>query len=105
MSDWQVGDLAVCVDTSPHWYTNIDCPPGLVEGKTYRVLRVCGCQRPGRKIPALVVTVDGIPCATERFRKIRPDELESCEDEFIQLLNRSKQRADAERYLKAVANG
>jgi hypothetical protein len=37
-----------------------------------------------------------------RFRKIRPDEREACEPEFVTLLNRSKQRHDAERYRRAV---
>ena len=93
MSDWQVGDLAVCVDDR-------DCRK-LANGRVYGVVEV---------IPPGSVSSDGVPNSTGitglrlagvqnrphcawseyRFRKVRPDKHEACEDEFVTLLKRGK---------------
>ena len=99
MSDWQVGDLAVCVDDGPCSCER--CPPntptGLVLGRAYRVLAVLpynqGCAldvglRP-RGIPHHSFGI-GVAFLSKRFRKVRPDAHEKCEDEFITLLKRRK---------------
>jgi hypothetical protein len=94
VSDWQVGDLAVCVDDAP-------CPCGhrmpTVLGRTYNVSEIHAnpdgalclsfkgvCDRMPRHYPG----ING-----NRFRKIRPDEHEDCEPEFVELLKRSRVKA------------
>jgi hypothetical protein len=87
--DWKVGDLAVCVDVSPfRCQRTLHIGPKLAEGATVQVLgvgvRPCGCRVllwPGTELGGVA----------HRFRKIHPDEHEACEDEFVTLLNRSKQ--------------
>jgi hypothetical protein len=91
MSDWQVGDPVVCVDGRNSTVT---------EGAIYTV---AACfHHPARndlggfsEYTLLLREIAPPPfrygfCET-RFRKIRPDEHEACEDEFVELLNRSKQ--------------
>jgi len=93
MSDWQVGDLAVCVSVSHPMFSDIS--RRLTVGTVYTVAMV------GR--PLLVLNgerglgfAEVSPTRRNRgypetmFRKIRPDEHESCEPEFITLLKRSK---------------
>lgn len=105
MSDWQVGDLALCVDDGPCG-CGYCCgsPSGLVEGKAYTVLAVCPVDPvddPLRTWLSLVVDSPPLPTwehpeegfSARRFRKIRPDEHEACENEFVILLKLSKQRA------------
>jgi hypothetical protein len=95
MSDWQVGDLAVRVDCEcggGHSRSST----GLKLGAVYRVVGV----RPGpflrcRAPCALILAEDHTPTAylgicSVTFRKIRPDEHEACEPEFVTLLRRSK---------------
>lgn len=97
MSDWQVGDLAVCVDASA-----MNCECGSIHlggnaalGQSVRVTsiqmtRFCSL-RPS-------IMWDGCPdggAQARRFRKIRPDEQEACETEFVTLLKRSKRRVVA----------
>lgn len=95
-SDWQVGDLAVCVDASPR-------PDGiavdLVEGRTYHVTAVCP---PGRSkfgfhtgLQLRGATPVGRAFAECRFRKVRPDEHKACEEEFQTLLRRSRNLVSA----------
>lgn len=93
--DWKVGDLAVCIKS------------GLktVEGRTYTVCQViqpgdivdrarnnhgrCGLRFVGVEHP--------YRCASDErnFRKIRPDEHEDCEPEFVTLLNHIKRKVEA----------
>lgn len=77
--DWKVGDLALCVDDSPQG------PKGVQLGQVYRVDYLF----PDGKI-AVVGEVCRIGYFPWRFRKIRPDEHEDCEPEFVTLLNNCK---------------
>lgn len=95
--DWQVGDLAVCVDASPCRCTHgCGADTKLEEGRVYRVIGV---------IPPIGfetwVNLDiglgyvgnhrgRVGAVTDRFRKIHPDAHEACEDEFVTLLKRSR---------------
>lgn len=91
--DWQVGDLALCVDAGPSLRTGLHS--GLVVGKTYAVVGVeitpdnfydageLGLFIDDDPIP------DGTPWAAGRFRKIKPD-TEPCEEEFTVLIKRMK---------------
>ena len=100
-ADWQVGDLAVCVDASP-----CRCIPGcgislgLVNGHIYRVLAVLPAGN-GADWDNLDVGLGRIPmhrfygACVDRFRKIRPDEHTQCEPEFVTLLQRSRKRVSA----------
>jgi hypothetical protein len=97
MSDWQAGDLAVCVDAHDNPAFR---PTEVREGRTYRVTQVIN--HPFRNHagwPGLLL--QGIQCDCtngfdhRRFRKIRPDEQEACEPEFVTLLKRSKRKVSA----------
>jgi hypothetical protein len=90
-----VGDLAVCVDArrSP-----------LTDGAVYTVSAclyhpALNCLGEFTEWTLLLHEVEPIHglmgfCST-RFRKIRPDEQEACEPEFITLLKRSKRKVAA----------
>jgi hypothetical protein len=93
--DFQVGDLAVCVNNGP-WHA-IQTPElygQLVLDRIYRVTAV------GELSFGPGVDVEGIPrqrtsseipnFAAARFRKVRPDQHEACEDDFMKLVKRSK---------------
>jgi hypothetical protein len=99
MSDWQVGDLALCV--SRH-----DAYPAIVQpGRSFVVLGVW------RDIPAvgdpsdlgIALTFRGVPRMDDgesgydaaRFRKILPDKHEACEPKFVTLLKRTKRTVTA----------
>ena len=100
MSDWQVGDLALCVDDAP-------CPTfgpaPLRAGATYHVVGVVPANigRCGSCPACCGLYLDEVDCAAlhgfagHRFRKIRPDKRESCEPEFITLLKRTKRTVKA----------
>jgi hypothetical protein len=99
MSDWQVGDLAVCVDNA------VRCRESragiLVLGRAYKVA-VLGSPRGtdifclGFRDHAHTARKGFTPAfAAERFRKIRPDKHEACEEEFVTLLKRRKVPAHA----------
>jgi hypothetical protein len=105
MSDWQVGDLAVCVDDSPARHgPAIRC---LSAGIAYTVSRVRywnGAGKPhGPALYLVGVSYHGSPRPngeprgwhSNRFRKIRPDEHEDCEPEFVELLNRIRRKVSA----------
>lgn len=98
MSDWQVGDLAVCVDASPDFDGE---PVPLEQGTAYRVSGVAFAPRPSRKWGARVglnlLGVEPWPWgyASERFRKVVADEHEACETEFVTLLKRLKRKVSA----------
>lgn len=98
MSDWQVGDLAVCV--APIVEDPIEVARGdilSVEGVwpdvPHAVTLVMGCCLDFAGIERL----DGGEAAycAERFRKIRSDEHEACEEEFVTLLKRSRKTVRA----------
>jgi hypothetical protein len=98
MSDWEVGDLAVCVDDRPN---PVWGPSGLTMSAVYRVTGVIFNPAPsslyGREDWGLFLA--GIDSGTEdgfcgsRFRKITPDKREACEDEFVTLLKRIRENA------------
>jgi hypothetical protein len=84
MTDWQVGDLAVCVDDGPCPYYGRD--PQIVKGGVYTVADV---------LPNNGLLLEGIQSqsssggyAMKMFRKIRPDQHEACEPEFVTLIKR-----------------
>ena len=87
MSDWQVGDLAVCVELNPQ----SPCSLGNLQvGQAYRVLEVA------QEHYGTTLLIDGARSGhftghyrAFRFRKIRPDKHEACEDEFVTLLKRA----------------
>jgi hypothetical protein len=92
MSDWQVGDLAVCVDAGPSKFDGRPCP--LAEGVAYTIADIVlpGEYRHLRKCVhgALKVSGSRYYYIASRFRKIRPDKHEDCEPEFVTLLKRTK---------------
>lgn len=87
MSDWQVGDLAIC-------FTKYPVDDGLEVGKIYKVEST-------QVIRGLLgLNVEGLPPVAWRaslFRKIRPDEHTDCEPEFVELLKRSTAPVERER--------
>lgn len=96
--DWQVGDLAVCVDARVKpWLSpaQISALGRIQEGCSYRVravgrvgprsgptIMLCGVANVGEE--------DGFGWTASRFRKIRPDEPEACWTEFRELLDSFK---------------
>jgi len=93
MSDWQVGDLAVCVDDGPRYFEQN------VIVKKDAVYRVTGlaATKDGEGTLFLEGVIGWLPgergpvaYRVSRFRKIRPDEHEACEPEFVTLLKRKK---------------
>jgi hypothetical protein len=95
MSDWQVGDLALCVDARPNPFYG---KSGLTEGVIYKVVGAVFNPAPhalyGEEAWGLFLAEISAEApegfAASRFRKIRPDEHEACEPEFITLLKRTK---------------
>lgn len=91
---WEVGDLALCVGDHDNWFLDdggdgdfaLSTDPDPKLGEILRVIWVGNCDSVLRlsfaKYPDRYEAVS--------FRKIRPDEHESCEAEFITLLKRSK---------------
>jgi hypothetical protein len=98
MSDWQIGDLAVCVAVTHPAFS--DAARRLTLGKVYTVVRI------GRPLRILngehgLGFAEVSPTRKNRgypesmFRKIRPDQHEACESEFVDLLKRSKRKVSA----------
>ena len=96
VSDWQVGDLAVCVHAGrlPH-IKGADVTDRIREGGVYRVEGAWVDTYD--YVPVLLLegvrSVDDLArgaLAAERFRKIRPDEHKACEPEFVTLLKRNR---------------
>jgi hypothetical protein len=92
--DWKVGDLAVCVDDRVNPAAGIIC---VQAGQIYRVEAVgplAANRLLGVGLGLFMEGVDNGPLghSEHRFRKIRPDEHEDCEPEFVELLKLSKQR-------------
>lgn len=90
--DWQVGDLAVCVDASKHANSDLGKPP-LEEGCVYTVVEVHNGMR-GLEV-AEAPCAPAIAFKSSRFRKITPDSHEACEEEFVTLLKRTKRTVAA----------
>jgi hypothetical protein len=104
MSDWQVGDLAVCIDASD---VGGAADPNYVLLEYGRVYNVIGITDDGPG--SWVSDYDGLGLilaevestnpegdfAAYRFRKVLPDRHEACETEFVDLLKRSKRRVEA----------
>lgn len=91
MCDWEAGDLAVCVRDG-----TIRTPEfthrglGLAKGRTYKIVN-CAIHEPTGQ---LCLWLEGVASRDGslalRFRKIRPDAHEACEEEFVTLLKRRK---------------
>jgi hypothetical protein len=98
--DWKVGDLALCVDANPDpvWVERAGLNYMKLEvGRTYCVIGLVDFDT---AFPGLVIDGPASPrsCGSwqrDRFRKIRPDEHEDCEPEFVELLNRIKRKVEA----------
>jgi hypothetical protein len=92
MTDWQVGDKAVCVDASP----------GAGQRQPFRsggAYIVSGVMPAGTYVPGVGTskcvtlsfkTPEEWGCAARRFRKLLPDKHEACNAEFVTLLKRGK---------------
>lgn len=101
MSDWQVGDLAVCVDAGPSTFNGRLSNParyGLLEGRRYRVTgMIIRADSPWQGVHCLLIDdpTFRLGLASIRFRKILPDKHEACEEEFVTLLKRTRRRVSA----------
>ena len=92
--DWKPGDLAVCVDNGERPLGRAD---RLRVGQIYTVSSVA-TNRHGH----IGLILQGVRSGgylggyvADRFRKVRPDQHEPCEEEFATLLNRTKRRVGA----------
>lgn len=91
MTDWKVGDEAVCVKSAERTF----------EGRVYTIKAICP---PGRRdedgflndTNDLHLRFEELPkrvsywSSSMRFRKVVRDKQEKCEPEFVTLLKRSK---------------
>ena len=96
MNDWQIGDMALCIDASA---PRDVCGNGgieakreyianLIEGRIYKVTQIVTCSC-GEHV-GLGCHADRAGGSSDRFRKIAPDKHEACEAEFVTLLKRRK---------------
>lgn len=94
MSDeWKVGDLALCIKADGILYV---C--GIRSNCVYKVTKVVVSPAGFNDSGEIGLGLEGfndLPCPTgcvnaRYFKKIKPDELEPCEEEFVTLLNRIK---------------
>lgn len=90
MSDWQVGDLALCIDDGPARYVkgsreNAD-PASLVRGRVYTVLFV-GPDTKGIGLTGLAVTSRNWGWFAERFIKVTPPAADEFDREVIEQMN------------------
>lgn len=100
--DWQVGDRAVCIDNGCGEIGGWGAAKVLVVGKIY-VVAALGISpvsgRPCMDVEGIERWDDGAGdypnFHVARFRKIKPDTHEPCEEEFQILLKLSKKRAVA----------
>lgn len=105
MTDWAVGDLALCVDDSPCQCGSCSgVPINLFAGNHYRVLAISNPHQRGNPNHTWIsLDVGAAPSqghapggqSAHRFRKIHPDEREACEPEFVQLLKRTRRTVKA----------
>lgn len=114
MADWEVGDLALCVDASEYrcqgkcLHTGTRCPPigSLNKVLEIAVARVEFGSLTGRPCGCIsLIFADRMHGVARRFRKIRPDEHQACEPDFVTLLKRSKKQEPALGYLVGKAVG
>jgi hypothetical protein len=98
-ADWQVGDLALCVDAGPRIYRGGISGAGdglLREGRVYHVTASIVRDDEWGVVPSLKFAGLSHPgFDQDRFRKILPDKHESCEPEFVTLLKRTKRTVKA----------
>jgi hypothetical protein len=100
VSDWQVGDLAVCVVVG-----DVHCvrcrhrgngsPQDALARKVVAVRLSIMTRGPNAGTPCGCVTLDlddGSMGVVQRFRKVISDKHEPCEAEFVTLLNRTKRK-------------
>lgn len=93
MSDWQVGDLALCLEIEMNTGT---VPSGLRVGGVYTVAGVvCHRDQTGLVLEDYPSWHPSEAWCASSFRKILPDEQEACEPEFVTLLKRSKRKVFA----------
>lgn len=90
MTDWAVGDLALCVDASIHECTVTWIAAMPETGKVYTVMDLFADGPDLNLVLEELHRACGIGLRAWRFRKIRPDEHEPCEEEFAKLLNLSR---------------
>ena len=107
MSDWQVGDRAVKIKNNCSHCTKAHVvaryggySKQVSPGQVYTVVGFSD-----RRCPAgFGLIIDGVPnehngqligWCRHSWRKIRPDEQEACEPEFVTLLKRSKRKVSA----------
>lgn len=98
--DWQVGDKIVCVTGGPIDPREVGPRPWPVEGDLYEVGGFRSFPT-GEYVIAVGapdnIDLDGLNWGPlwfrSRFRKIRPDKHEPCEDEFVTLIKREQVRA------------
>ena len=98
MSDWTVGDLALCVYDGPCWEEPLsNSLRNVRRGNVYTVARLSVDPLYGRPtlILAGVIATDtrSRTYGAYRFRRILPDKHEPCEAEFVALLKRGKVNA------------
>lgn len=98
MTDWQVGDLAVCVSNEPCDCCGMHLPAPEI-GQVLTVAGVKACEGSlFLLLPDGPTTRDGIHTndpwfAASEYRKVVKDAHEACEEEFITLLRKSRVRA------------
>lgn len=94
MSDWQVGDAALCVHAKP---CAVFGPVDLVEGRTYivRAVAVGACKKTGLQGTGLKLVDDDCPYwhSAVRFQKAPRHEADEFDRETIALMNRVEQPA------------
>lgn len=87
MSDWQIGDLALCVDDSParrvDGHRENNDPASLVRGRIYNVLFV-GPDVRGKGLLGLAVTCKDWGWLADRFIKVTPPEADAFDTEVIE---------------------
>ena len=95
MTDWCVGDLAVCVNTIG-WIDEHtgDWLIGPEPGWTGKVTGV-RVDEDGDTMLLFAEWDDRRGYIARAFRKIRPDTHEACEAEFVTLLKRTKRKVEA----------
>lgn len=94
MSDWNIGDLALCVEAGD-WF---DADNEVFDSFGPEVGSVCTVEGFGEcngRMSLLLIEWPADEFTASAFRKMRPDEQEACEPEFVTLLERIKQKVSA----------
>lgn len=87
-ADWNIGDLAVCVDAG-RLHGAVPAYP-LVEGRTYRVTGLSLSAVTHRQLLVLSECPPG--AYADRFRKIRPDEHEGSAEDWQLIIETTKRK-------------